>query len=196
MRGRGSGLLLAAGLLVSGCTTGAPADESSSLSASGQDSASSADAGSGSAAPDGSTSSAAATATTAQSSTVDGPCPYLEQDFIELTIGQRIAKVSVTTTMPAYGPLPRCDFQRGSGEPAAVVDTITIEAGQGMEQALEAVPGGNPVDVGEGGSVRVYNGQDRTELAAYEGTTLVTVTLNQESSLEAVEIAGQVLSAI
>ncbi|WP_158716436.1 DUF2020 domain-containing protein [Blastococcus sp. Marseille-P5729] len=193
MRTGGPRLLLAACLFAAGCSTAAPQDSADSdTSAPAATAGQPSETGASDAAP----SDAVPTSASAQASTVDGPCPYLEQDFIELTIGQRIGKVSVTTTTPAYGPLPRCDFQRGSGEPAAVVDTRTIEAGQGLEKALEAVPGGNPVDVGEGGSVQVYNGEDRTELAAYEGTTLVTVRLNQESSLEAIEIAGQVFASI
>lgn len=192
MRARGSGLLLAACLLLGGCTTGAPQGDGpaeSTASGEGGQQSEQAEAPAPQSGP-------AEASGEPQSSTVDGPCPYLDQDFIELTVGQRIGTVSVTTTTPAYGPLPRCDFQRGNGEPAAVVDTFTIESGQGLSEALEVVPDGNPVDIGEGGSVRVHNGEDRTDLAAFEGTTLVSVTLNQESSLEAVEIAQQVLSAL
>lgn len=191
MRTRGPRLLLAACLFAAGCSTAAPQDSADSdTSAPAATAGQPSETGASDAAP----SDAVPTSASAQASTVDGPCPYLEQDFIELTIGQRIGTVSVTTTTPAYGPLPRCDFQRGGGEPAAVIDTIAIEAGTGLKKALEIVPGGNPVDIGEGGSVRVYNGEDRTELAAFQGTTMVTVVLNQESSLEAVEIAEQVLA--
>lgn len=167
------------------CTTGGAQDGSSSRS---QDAAASASAGSGS--PSGQ-----AGAEPVQTSTTAGPCPYLTQDDVELVVGQRIAQVTVTTTTPAPGPLPRCEFQRSSGEPVAVVDTLTIAAGEGMTKSLELVPGGNPVKAGEGGSVVVHQGQAKTELAAYAGTVLVTVTINQESSLEATELAEQVLTA-
>lgn len=130
-----------------------------------------------------------------QVSTVEGPCPYLEQSFIEQTAGQKVSKTIVTTTTPPTGPMPRCEFQRASGEPIAAVDSLTIAAGEGLTKSLELVPGGNPVSAGEGGSVMVHKGQAKTELAAFQGTTLVLVTINQESSLEAVEIAKQVLGA-
>ena len=131
----------------------------------------------------------------AQAATVPGPCPYLEQELVEGIVGQKISAVLVTTTTPQTGPLPKCEFQRSSGEPAATTDTLTIKAGEGLAKSLELVPGGNPVSAGEGGSVIVHQGQDRTDLVAFSGTTLVSVTINQESSLEATDLAETVLAA-
>ena len=130
-----------------------------------------------------------------QVSAVEGPCPYLDQDFVESTVGQQIASVIVTTTTPAPGPLPQCEFRRSSGEPAATVQSVTVDAQKGgLAMALELVPGGNPVSAGDGGSVLVKKGESQTQLAAVQGTTMVIVTINQESSLEATEIAARVLS--
>lgn len=175
-------------LALAACTTGAPSGSSDDASGAGTQASS---AGTTSAAL-----SDAPTAAAPQTSSVEGPCPYLSQDFMELTVGQRIGKIVVTTVTPPPGPLPRCEFQRGSGEPAATVDTLTIAAGQGLQKSLELVPGGNPVQAGEGGSVVVRKGEAKTELAAFKGTTLVYVSINQESSLEATEIAKSVLEQV
>lgn len=128
--------------------------------------------------------------------TVEEPCPYLDADFVSDTVGQRVGKVLVTTSTPPVGPLPKCEFQRWDAEASAIIDTLTIEEGAGLEKALELVPGGNPAGAGEGGSVLVQQGQARTDLAAFSGTTMVIVTINQESSLEANELAKAVLAAI
>lgn len=128
--------------------------------------------------------------------TVEEPCPYLDADFVSDTVGQRVGKVLVTTSTPPVGPLPKCEFQRWDAEASAIIDTRTIEEGAGLEKALELVPGGNPANAGEGGSVLVQQGQARTDLAAFSGTTMVIITINQESSLEANELAKAVFAAI
>jgi len=170
-------------LLMAGCGSGRPGPDATASGAS--------EASDTSTAPPSAPPSVEATTTTEE-----GPCPYLEKDFVELTVGQRIGKTTVITMNPPVGPLPQCIFHRGSGEQAASVSSLTFPAGQGLQKALEIVPGGNPVSVGEGGSVMVLKGQARTELAAFKGTTMVIVTLNQESSLEATEIAGKVLDGL
>jgi hypothetical protein len=44
--------------------------------------------------------------------------------------------------------------------------------------------------------VRVDSAQSRTDLAAVQGTVLVLVTINQASSIEAIEIATEVLAGL
>lgn len=179
MRTWSSGVIGLACVLVSACTAGSPEPAASTTS----DSAVS------------SVDQLSTPAAAPEIATVEGPCPYLEQTFMEQTAGQKVSKTTVTTTTPAPGPLPRCEFQRSSGEPIAIIDSVTIDAADGLAKALELVPGGNPVSAGEGGSVVVHKGQAKTVLAAFKGTTLVLVTINQESSLEATEIAEQVLQS-
>lgn len=171
-------------LFVAGCTATAH-DSSASSSTSSTSSA---------AAP-ASDSSTAAPAPTTQAT--DEPCPYLDTEFVKDTIGQHLSKVTVTTVTPAPGPLPQCDFARPDGAIAATVSTTTVSgAAEAMNLALQFAPDGNPVSAGEGGSVLIKRGGNETVLAAYQGTALVYVTINQESSLEATEIATQVLTAI
>lgn len=168
-------------LLVAGCTgtsaDSAPSSSSTSSTASASDS------------------STAAPAPTTQA--VDQPCPYLDTEFVKGTVGQHLSKVTVTTVTPPTGPLPQCDFARANGEVAVTVSSATIkDAAEAMSLALQFAPDGNPVSAGEGGSVLVKKGGNETVLAAYKGTALVYVTINQESSLEATEVATQALTAV
>ena len=175
------GVSVLAGVLVAGCS-GTSAHSGSSSS------------GTSSSAPT-SDSSTAVPAPTTQ--TAEAPCPYLDVEFVKGTVGQHLSKVTVTTLTPPTGPLPRCDFARPNGEVAASVSTRSAkDAADAQGSAMQFAPGGNPVKAGEGGSVLVKTGDKSTVLAAYQGTTVVYVTINQESSLEATEIAQQVLSAV
>ncbi|PRZ42754.1 uncharacterized protein DUF2020 [Antricoccus suffuscus] len=170
-------------LLVAGCS-GTPAkSDSSSASPSTSSTASASD------------SSTAAPAPTTQA--VEAACPYLDTEFVKGTIGQHLSKVTVTTVTPPTGPLPQCAFARPNGEVAVTVSSTTVtDAAQAMSLALQFAPDGNPVSAGEGGSVLVKKGGNETVLAAYKGTALLYVTINQESSLEATEIATQALSTL
>lgn len=130
-------------------------------------------------------------------STVEADCPYLEVGLVQDTVGQKTPTVLVTTTEPAIGPLPTCEFRKPNDEPAALVETATASTTNEAQQlALGFAPGGNPVAAGDGGSVLVKKGEAQTVLGAWRGMTVVYVTINQESSLEAVELAKQVFSAI
>ncbi|MFV0532159.1 MAG: DUF2020 domain-containing protein [Cumulibacter sp.] len=172
-------LLLPVAVLIGACSSGDDAPEPSDSSAAASDAQS----------------SAPSPPAEVQTSTAAGECPYLSAEDVAGIVGQMILETLVTTTTPPTGPLPGCTFQTYGDEAAASIETLTIEAGTGLQRALELVPGGNPVDVGEGGSVLVHQGQEQTQLAAFAGTTMVTVTINQESSLEAEELATLVLSA-
>ncbi|WP_134324136.1 DUF2020 domain-containing protein [Cumulibacter soli] len=183
-------LLLPVAVLLGACSNADDATEPSDSPASD----SPASASSGAASSD-EQSTEQASPTEVQTSTAAGECPYLSTEDVAGIVGQMILETLVTTTTPPTGPLPGCTFRTYDDEAAASIETLTIEAGTGLERALELVPGGNPVDVGEGGSVLVHQGQAQTQLAAFAGTTMVTVTINQESSLEAEELAKLVLAA-
>lgn len=125
----------------------------------------------------------------------EGPCPYLDTTFIMQAVGQHISSTLVTTTTPPVGPLPQCDFFRSSGESVATVRTETTASPVAAKTAAIAVaPQGNPVtDVADGGVVLV--GAGTTTVAVSKGVVVVVVVINQESSLQAREIAGQVVTA-
>jgi len=130
---------------------------------------------------------------TAPAETVDAECPYAEATTIAETVGQRIARSTVTRTRPHVG----CAFYRPDGEKAAdIAVSVLADATAARARALAlAGPIADPVDtVGDGGAVAVT---DRgTLLSVTQGAALVVVRINQSSSLEAVEIAKLVAAGI
>lgn len=132
----------------------------------------------------------------------EGPCPYLDQSYVEETIGQRIARVEVATFEPVVGPQPNCTFYKPNDEAAVIVTTATTPSPvEAATAALAAIgDAGNPVDpeaaggAGDGGAVIVSASQ--TICAVSKGQHVVTITINQESSLEATEIATTVAATI
>jgi len=130
---------------------------------------------------------------TAAAETVDADCPYVEATVIAETVGQRIARSTVTRTKPHVG----CAFYRPDGEKAAdIAVSVLADSTAARARALAlAGPTADPVDtVGDGGAVAVTDRS--TLLAVTQGPALVVVRINQSSSLEAVEIAKLVVAGI
>lgn len=124
--------------------------------------------------------------------THDGTCPYLATDFVELTIGQRLARTTVTTAEP-----PGCAFYRPDAEVAAsVTPTRAASLRDARLKVLAAVgDSGNPLpDLGDGGVVKVV--EDGAVLAVSRGTLVVVVRINQQSSLQATEVGRKVLEML
>lgn len=129
--------------------------------------------------------------------TTVAPCPYLDQGYVEQTVGQKVGTVEVTTTEPPVTPLPGCTFYALNDEPAVAVVTEQHPSPVEAQTAALAKVGeaGNPVTtVADGGAVLAANGQ--TICAVSKGTAVVVITINQESSLEGEEIAGTVADLI
>jgi hypothetical protein len=103
----------------------------------------------------------------------------------------------VTTTGVPGGPPPTCTFAKPNGEPALVVEiSQAADATAAQTAAVERVAplGGTAVrDIGDGGGIAVG---PQTVLAVADGTLVVVVTVNQESSLQAREIAQTVVGAV
>lgn len=123
--------------------------------------------------------------------TTEGDCRYLETEFVEQTVGQRITRTTYTST--SHELLPGCTFYRPDGDPA--VDVAVTGFPSEVEAQTAAIEQGtaaaNPVDdIADGGVVLVDT--ERAVLAVTSGRTLLVVTINQASSLEARAIAEQV----
>ena len=166
--------------------------------------------GTGAAAPDGTTASGGLSASrTAAASptpagvprptrtpapvTVDAPCPYADAGTIAGTVGQRIARSTVTKTSPHVG----CAFYRPNGEKAADIAVSVLDSAVAAQAEAVRLPGGaaNPVDsVADGGAVAITD--SGALLAVSRGAALVVVRINQRSSLEAVEIARLVVAKL
>lgn len=187
---RQSGLALALGVLLLVGTAGCSGAESDSDPSAGAPSTQA---------------TTAPEATTAQMSTappapgppvvVDGPCPYLEQGYVEETVGQRMARVETVTVEGQ--PAPDCIFYRPDETAALTIDlTPYADAVTAQNAALALVtPAAMPItDIGDYGGVIVSSRQ--TLLAVTAGPLLLVVITNQESSLQARELGTAVLAAL
>lgn len=163
----------------------------------GTDNAAAGDSGAASAEPTGAqpTLPGGAPTTTAAPtpSTVDAPCPYLDTETVKDTVGQHLTRTTVTATTPH----PSCAFYRPDGHRAAAI-TVSAEANPIAAQnaALAKVgKNANPVNgIGDYGVVAIV--PDGAVLAVTKGPALVLVTINQQSSLEAKEIARAVVAKL
>ncbi len=179
-------VLLLAAVLLAGCqaTRSAPA---ASVPA--------APTGTSSAAGPTSTARPTPSAVSAAPSPVEGDCPYLDAGFVQDTVGQHIDRTTVTAT--SHESLPTCTFYRPDGDPAAEVALTELATAVAAQTAAIRIgtPAADPVDgIADGGVVLASPGQ--TVLAVSSGSTLLVVTINQESSLEARAIAAQVASQL
>ena len=124
-----------------------------------------------------------------------GPCPYLDQDYVEEAIGDRIQTVETITVEGQ--PAPDCVFYRLNDTAGVTVDlTPYPDAVAAQNAALALVtPQAQPItDIGDYGGVLVAGGT--TILAVTTGPLLMAVTLTKESSLQAREIAATALAAL
>jgi hypothetical protein len=125
--------------------------------------------------------------------TVDAPCPYADSATIAETVGQHIARSTVTRTRPHVG----CAFYRPNGEQAADIAVSVLADPLAAQTRALAVAGqaANPVDgVGDGGAVTIT--ATGAVLGVSKGRALVVVRINQRISLEAVEIAKLVVATL
>ena len=117
----------------------------------------------------------------------DGPCPYLGVQFVMDTVGQHVTRTAVAATTP-----PTCTFYRPDGSRAAQVAGSRLGSAAAALAKARAIAGAgaNPVtDVADGGAVALTAGG--TTLAAAKGDVLLVVRINQQSSLEAAELASE-----
>lgn len=124
-----------------------------------------------------------------------GPCPYLEQGYVEETVGQRMGRVE---TVAVEGqPAPDCVFYRPDDRAAVTIDlTLYADPVAAQNAALVSItPAAMPItDIGDYGGVLITPGQ--TLLAVTSGPLLLVVITNQETSLQARELATTVLAAL
>jgi hypothetical protein len=133
--------------------------------------------------------------TQAEPVTTEQDCPYLATSTVEDVVGQKTPTVSTTGT--PGGPPPSCTFAKPNGEAALTVEISQVaDSVAARTAAVERVAGigGTAVtDIADGGGIAV--GQP-TVLAVAHGTLVVVVTINQQSSLQAREIAKAVVGAV
>ncbi|OLF18311.1 DUF2020 domain-containing protein [Actinophytocola xanthii] len=123
----------------------------------------------------------------------EGPCPYLDDAFVEETNGQRVADTKITTDDP-----PACHFFRSDGSVQLGVQIYRGDpaVAKAFVDQLAPVDTANPATLDGGWS----GGAQPTEhgavyAVAKEGTAVVVVT-NQEQSLKAKLVAEETISAL
>lgn len=124
---------------------------------------------------------------------VDAPCPYADARTVSDTVGQHIARTTLTRTTP----YPACAYYRPNGEVAVVVAVSEADTPRRAQQRALSIGGAaaNPVEgIGDGGSVLVAG--DTATLAVSKGRAVVKVVINQASSLEAREMAKLVVARV
>lgn len=143
------------------------------------------------------TTSAAVTTSAAPAEPVvgPGPCPYLDENYIEEAVGDRMDRVETVTVEGQ--PAPDCVFYLLNGSVGVTVDLTPYAdpvAAQNAALALVTTAAQPITDIGDYGGVLVAPGT--TVLAVTTGALLMAVTINKESSLEAREIATTALAAL
>lgn len=128
--------------------------------------------------------------------TTEQDCPYLDTATVQDTVGQQTPTVT-TTGVPGGAP-PTCTFLKPDDEPAAVVEVLqTADPVAARTAAVQRVAdiGGTAVDdVADGGGIASTD--DGTVIAVADGTLVVVVTINQQSSLQARELAQAVTAVL
>jgi hypothetical protein len=122
----------------------------------------------------------------------DGPCPYFGTGYAQQTIGQHLARTTVTSTRP----YPGCTLYRPDGGKAIDIQVLAYPSALAAQRRAVSVlgPSANPTEVGDRGAVLVV--ADGTRLAASKGRYLVAVYINQQSSLQAHDVAIAVVNKI
>jgi UPF0176 protein len=123
------------------------------------------------------------------------PCPYLDDDFVEETNGQRVGRIAVSTDKPH----PACFFYRSDGSEQLRVQVL-VAADPATARAL--VDRAAPVDTSDpatlpggwdGGKQPTGSG---AVFAVYKGGTAVVITGNQQQTIKVSRIAEQVITAL
>ncbi|HEY7595776.1 MAG TPA: DUF2020 domain-containing protein [Actinophytocola sp.] len=135
----------------------------------------------------------AAKAPPAPKPTADGPCPYLDQTFVEDTNGQRIGEIKTSAGDP-----PACFFYRSDGNLQMTVRIYQGKADVAKAIVDQAAPidTANPAELAGGWSGGAQPTDDGAVYAVAKETEAVVVTTNQEQTIKAKVVAQEAISAL
>lgn len=123
------------------------------------------------------------------------PCPYLEDEFIEQTNGQRVGKTQIS----ADEPYPACFFYRSDGNEqlrVRVVSGLEPATARAMVDRAAPVDSSDPATLPggwEGGKQPTDSG---AVFAVYKGGAAVIVVGNQQQTIKVSRIAEQVITEL
>lgn len=125
--------------------------------------------------------------------TADGPCPYLEESYVEETNGQRVSKVQTSADEP-----PACFFYRPDGTVQLTVRVYTGEepVARALVDAAAPVATSNPAELSGGWEGGSESNDDGAVYAVANGANAVVVTTNQGQTIKAKQVAQESISAL
>ncbi|MFC4854879.1 DUF2020 domain-containing protein [Actinophytocola glycyrrhizae] len=125
--------------------------------------------------------------------TADGPCPYLDEAYVEETNGQRVSKVQTSADEP-----PACFFYRPDGNVQLSVRVYTGEApvAQALVDAAAPVESSNPAELTGGWQGGAESSESGAVYAVAKEATAVVVTTNQGQTIKAKQVAQETISAL
>jgi len=125
---------------------------------------------------------------------IEGPCPYLDEGFVEETNGQHVSKVMTSSDAPH----PTCFFYRADGDVQLVTRVFVGEAAvaKGLVDQAAPVATANPAEL-DGGWAGGYQKVDGGAVfAVSKADTAVIVTTNQEQTIKARRAVEQTISTL
>ncbi|MCA1655611.1 MAG: DUF2020 domain-containing protein [Pseudonocardiaceae bacterium] len=125
--------------------------------------------------------------------TADGPCPYLEEGFVEETNGQRVSKVAISPDQP-----PTCFFYKPDDTVQLIVRVYTGEpaVAKALVAAAAPVATANPAELTGGWQGGAQPTDGGAIYAVAKEQTAVVVTTNQEQTIKAKQIAQESITAL
>lgn len=125
--------------------------------------------------------------------TVDGPCPYLDESFVEDTNGQRVSKVQTSADEP-----PACFFFRSDGSVQLSVRVYTGDAAVAVALVDAAAPvaTANPAELSGGWKGGAIASDSGAVYAVVKEQSAVVVTTNQGQTIKAKQIAQESIGAL
>jgi hypothetical protein len=125
--------------------------------------------------------------------TAEGPCPYLDDAFVEETNGQRVSKVQTSADEP-----PTCFFYRTDGSVQLSVRVYTGDAAvaKALVDAAAPVATSNPAELSGGWKGGAEAKDDGAVYAIAKESSAVVVTTNQGQTIKAKQIAQESITAL
>jgi hypothetical protein len=125
--------------------------------------------------------------------TAAGPCPYLEESYVEDTNGQRVGKVQTSADQP-----PACFFYRPDGSVQLTVRVYTGDAAvaKALVDAAAPVATSNPAELSGGWKGGAEATDTGAVYAVAKDSSAVVVTTNQEQTIKAKQIAQQSITTL
>jgi hypothetical protein len=125
--------------------------------------------------------------------TADGPCPYLENSFVEQANAQRVGKVQVSADQP-----PTCFFYRRNGDLQVTVRVYSGDAtvAKALVDAAAPVATSNPAELTGGWQGGAESKDAGAVYAVAKDGSAVIVTIDHKQTIKARQIAQESITGL